>query len=295
MKQGMRAIFEHAEVMAFFRGKGMGRMWQWTVGGVVVLLTGCASTPAQVKPDVRVEAAVPAAGGAGDADVGRVIDGVHMIQAGHIQAAIDGPFDEVVHRYESRYGSSKEKIYSARGMTDTLLYAAMSATAKPPIPAQVIGPAWAMAYWGRGYAYNEMARYDDATVELRKALALAPDDTQYNIELGFTYQRKGQWETSLELFKTAEAYAEITVPAAEVADLTCKALRGQGYDLVEMHRYGEARAAYKACLKQIPGEPKSIGELKYIDQVEAKQRAGTQESKAEGNGIAHGFSGSMGK
>jgi tetratricopeptide (TPR) repeat protein len=56
-----------------------------------------------------------------------------------------------------------------------------------------------MAYWG--YPYNEMARYDDAIVELRKSLALAPYETQYNIELGFAYEQKRQWETSLELSK----------------------------------------------------------------------------------------------
>jgi hypothetical protein len=75
--------------------------------------------------------------------------------------------------------------------------------------------------------------------------------------------------------KTAKAYAEITVPAHEVSNLTCKALRGQGYDLVEMHKYDAARDAYRACLKQIPNEPKSLGELKYIDQVEAKRQGGT--------------------
>ena len=134
------------------------------------------------------------------------------------------------------------------------------------------GPAWAMAYWGRGYAYDEMARYDDALVEMKKALALAPLDAQYNVEIGFIYQRKRDWSSSLEHYKTAEAYASVTLPGNEVAEVTCKAFRGQGYDLVEMHRFDEARAAYRSCLRLMPGEPKSTGELKYIDQAEARAK-----------------------
>ncbi|MCW8807759.1 MAG: hypothetical protein OQK79_06550 [Rhodanobacter sp.] len=252
----------------------MSKMHRWLVGGAMLALAGCVSTPAQVKPHVRPVGDATEAGNRDDADVKRVLDGVRMIQAGHIQAAIDGPFDEVVERYETRYAGSREKIFSARGTADALLYAATALSAKPPLSAQVIGPAWAMAYWGRGYAYNEMARYDNAIVELRKALALAPDDAQYNIELAYAYQQKRQWQTSLELFKTAEAFVEMTVPAPEVANITCKALRGQGYDLVEMHQYDDARAAYNACLKQIPDEPRSLGELKYIDQVEARKPVG---------------------
>lgn len=247
----------------------MDRIQRWAAWGTLLVLTSCTSAPARVKSAEGASTSATTS----DADVQRVIDGIHMIEAGRIQAVIDGPLDEVVHRYEATYGSSKEKIYSARGTADALLYAGMEASAKPPVSSQVLGPAWAMAYWGRGYAYNEMARYDDAIVELSKALA--PYDTQYNIELGYAYKQKRQWETSLELFKTAQAFAEITVPAQEVPDFTCKALQGQGYNLVELHKYAAARDAYKACLKQIPDEPKSLAELKYIDQVEAKRRGDT--------------------
>ncbi|TNY26519.1 hypothetical protein BV497_08230 [Fulvimonas soli] len=228
------------------------------------MLGACATHPA----------APPKSGDAGpaeerpDPDVQRVVDGVRMIQQGHIQAAIDGPFDEVARRYEAQYGASKEKIFSARGTADALLYASLAVSAKPPFSARVLGPAWAMAYWGRGYAYNEMARYDDAIVELRKALALAPMDSQYKIELAYAYQQKRQWDESLALYKDAEANADLTT--ADVPEIKCKALRGQGYDLVELHRYEEARAAYRACLKLVPDEPRSLGELKYIDAVQAK-------------------------
>lgn len=136
----------------------MNGIWRSLCCGWVLALAGCASAPAPLKPKLVI--AIQDSSKAADqdeVDVRRVIDGVHMIMAGQIQAAIDGPFDEVVDRHEKKYAGSKEKIYSARNGTDALLYAATAATAKPPMSATILGPAWAMAYWGRGYACNEMA------------------------------------------------------------------------------------------------------------------------------------------
>jgi Flp pilus assembly protein TadD len=47
-------------------------------------------------------------------------------------------------------------------------------------------------------------------------------------------------------------------------------LRGQGYALVELHRLDEATGAYQGCLKLVPGEPKSLAELGYIQGLRAK-------------------------
>ena len=236
----------------------------------LLMLAGCAPQETSKASKMTINVVTPSTEDAktDDADVREVVNGVKMVEAGHVQAAIDGPFNDVIRRYEAKYGNSKRKIYSARGMADALLYSAASATAKPPVSSVVIGPAWAMAYWGRGYAYNEMARYDDAIVELRKALTLAPDDIQYQVELAYSYQQKRDWQQSLSLYQSALDYADITT--GQVLEMKCKALRGQGYDLVELHRLDEAEAAYRACLKLQPNEPKSLGELEYIRQVRAK-------------------------
>ena len=50
----------------------------------------------------------------------------------------------------------------------------------------------------------------------------------------------------------------------------CRKLRGQGYALVELHRLDEATGAYQGCLKLVPGEPKSLAELGYIQGLRAK-------------------------
>lgn len=231
--------------------------------GVVFVLAACAGVPDR-SPDAGSDIELTNGNALDDTDVQLVVQGVQMIQDGQIMAAIDGPLDSVVARYEAAYAHTDAIVYSARGPSDTLLYSAMSPDRDLPHPKKVLvlGPAWAMAYWARGFAYNEMARYDDAVGELQKALQRAPMDSQYNIEIGFAYQGKRQWDDSLAHYKAAETYASVT--AADVPDTTCKALRGQGFALTEMHRLDEARAAYRACLKLIPDEPRSLAELKYI-------------------------------
>jgi tetratricopeptide (TPR) repeat protein len=248
----------------------MKRMMRVMLVSGLLLLVACTPQQASKSGQSRINLVVPAAGSATriDPDLEEVFGGAKMVEAGHVQAAIDGPFDDVVRRYEKQYGASKDRIYSARGLSDALLYSGIGGTAKLSGNTIVLGPAWAMAYWGRGYAYNEMARYDDAIVELNKALALAPDDIQYLDELAYSYQQKHDFKRSLELYRSALAFADLTT--SFVPKMKCKSLRGQGYDLVELHRLSEAEAAYHACLKIIPNEPISLGELEYIRDLRAK-------------------------
>ena len=240
------------------------------------MLAGCAPHAA-VKPAHTITVNLDAAGkpvADADADLKEVADAVTMIEAGRIQLAIDGPLTEVVDKYEARYAKKSVTVFCANGMVDALIYASLGAKAvngKADMPVEVIGPAWARAYWARGYAYSEMARYADARVELGKALALSPMDSQYQSELAFTYQRSGDWKKMLTLYQEAEGDAEISASIPEQATrLKCIALRGQGYALVELHRLDEATKAYQGCLKLIPGEPKSQAELGYIQGLRAK-------------------------
>jgi len=92
--------------------------WTGMTLGVALALAGCATQP--VPPagrEVRVVEPSAEEQAREAADVQRVMDGVRMIQQGHIMAAIDGPFDEVAQHYEAQYRNSKAVIYSARGMT----------------------------------------------------------------------------------------------------------------------------------------------------------------------------------
>lgn len=237
------------------------------------VLAGCAPHAA-VKPSKTITLMVDESGKpAADADLKKVLDAVGMIQAGHIQSAVDGPLTEVIDKYDALYRGKPGMVFCARGMVDMLVYSSLGTKAvnrKADVPVQVIGSAWALAYWARGYAYSEMARYADARVELEKALALSPMDSQYKSELAFTYQPSGDWTKMLALYEEAEADADISGTPETAATLKCTALRGQGYALVEMHRLDDATKAYQGCLKLVPGEPKSLGELGYIKDLRAK-------------------------
>ena len=242
----------------------------------VFVLAGCAPHAA-VKPGNTITLNLDAAGKpVADADLQKVIDAVEAIQAGRIQLAIDGPLTEVVTKYETKYAGTPVKVFCANGMLDAFAYAnladkAETTAGKAAVPVEVIGPAWARAYWARAYAYSEMARYTDAQAELEKALALSPMDSQYKSELAFTYERGGDWNKVLSLYQEAAGDAEISGGSPETTTrLKCVALRGQGYALVELHRLDEATKAYQECLKLTPGEPKSLAELGYIKGLRAK-------------------------
>lgn len=238
----------------------------------VLALSGCATQP-PARPAGKINLVIDDSGRmAADADEQKVLGAVKMIEAGRIQLAIDGPLTEVIEKYESRYAGKPVKVFCAEGLADGLIYAALGSKTAAAGTVEVLGPAWAKAYWARGYAYDEMARYDDARRDLDKALALSPMNSQYQSELAYVYLRKADWTKALALYNGAVDNAGISGAGgpAEVVSLQCKALRGQGYALVELHRLDDAATAYKACLKLTPGEPKSVAELGYIQDLRAK-------------------------
>ncbi|QWT18861.1 tetratricopeptide repeat protein [Bacillus sp. NP157] len=227
-------------------------------------LAGCAAQPAKPK-DTQA-----------DPDLVEVLKGVKMIEAGQIQAAIDGPLTDVVSRYETKYGHSDKRMYSARGFTQTLIYLGGAAKdigdGTDKRSAVALGPAWGMAYWARGYAYAEMARYPEAEAELKKALALSPNDAQFQGELAYVYQTEHRTQESLALYTSMVDNVPLMDdwPDAMKNEFTCKAWRGQGYDLAELGRFDDAEKAYRECLKVIPNEPKSEAELGWIATQKAR-------------------------
>lgn len=253
----------------------MNRFTMGTAIAAMLALAGCATTEHRVKATATIHMTLDASENrAVDADERKVLDAVKMIQSGHIHAAIDGPLNEVIAKYEATYAGRNVRVFCAKSGAMAILYAAnagttQAASEKANTPIEVLGPAWAMAYWARGYAYNEMARYDDAKIEIEKALKLSPMDSQYRNELAFSYEMTRGWDKTLALYRQSVEEAELN-PVEVVTELKCTAFRGQGYALVELHRLDEAAQAYNACLELKPGEPKSLGELGYIDGLRKK-------------------------
>lgn len=240
--------------------------------GAVAAFPAKAEDSAKATQNLTIAVSTPQS----QADEKEVLDAVVQIRAGRIQQAIDGPLTEVVSRYEKRYANSRDVLFSARGPAQGFLYLSAAAAgheSKGSGNATDVGPAWAMAYWGRGYGYSEMNRYAEAEVELKKALALSPRDAQYTAELAYVYEMQKRFTESLSLYVSVPDLLATMDGWDEAAktEYRCKSLRGQGFDLVELKRYDEAEAAYKACIALIPGEPKSLGELDYIKSVRAKK------------------------
>lgn len=245
------------------------------------LLAGCAGQPVQpaassslVRGDANhstITIGDPAQGKTDQAYLAKVMHALKMIQANQAQQAIDGPLNDVIHHYEKTYANRNVSVYSAKDPVRSLVYLASAATAsedaekagKQGMNAIVVGPAWAMAHWAKGYAYDALGQYGQARSELEQALALAPMNSQYASELAYTYMKDSRWNKALSLYQEAEANAELA-PESAAVHLKCVALRGQGYVLVELHHLDEAVKAYKNCLKLNPDDPKSQGELHYI-------------------------------
>lgn len=205
-----------------------------------------------------------------DADNNKIDGAFKLLRDGKLKDAMT-PLDEVIEHYESRYRREDIAVYSAHDQTDALLYAMITNLSGKPKETVVFGPAWAKAYWMRGYIYGEMNQLDQEIAQLDKALALAPMDPQYNNELAYAYGQKRDFARAMELYDTAQSHAELVSDPQMANHYKCVALRGKGYALVELNKLDEAESAYKACLALTPDEPKSVGELEYIKGLRARK------------------------
>lgn len=132
--------------------------------------------------------------------------------------------------------------------------------------AVAIDPAWADAYYLKGYALIELGRVDEARANLEKARALSPRNSRYLSELAHAWQADRQWERALELFVEAEDASRISPDGLRTEELT-RALRGQGFSLIELDRIDEAEAKFKASLAADRNDRRSKEELLYIEQL----------------------------
>jgi tetratricopeptide (TPR) repeat protein len=241
--------------------------WVWKHGAVACLVVSLAACAAALPPKETPQSSKVIKQNSDDKEVA---DGISMIKAGKMQAAIDGPLADVANRLERQYANSPDQIYSPRGPALTADYAGLAVGDKkhPGHGKRIIniGPAWGMAYWARGYAYGDMGRYPEAETELSKALALSPKDSQYLGELAYVNQRQGRYDDSFKLYRAAIRNIDLmdTWPDAEKNEFLCRAYGGQGFDMAQLKRYDEAEKAYGACLRLMPNDAKSKAGMEGI-------------------------------
>lgn len=195
-------------------------------------------------------------------------------------AAIVGPLEEIISRFENHVVQPGTKFYCARTTTESLMYLIGEAADDIDVSedsmvgngkAVVVGPVWAYAYQLKGYALLELKRAGEAQAALQKAVDLSPQNSQFLSELAYSHQKQGHLARSLDLYNSAEEAAKTFTPDdLKTTELT-RALRGQGYVLVEMGKLSEGEERYRASLKLDPADELSKNELRYISGLREKQ------------------------
>lgn len=196
-----------------------------------------------------------------------LLRGRQALEQGDPQRAITEFFDPVIQHYESSYKESGSKIYSAQNMRQTILYTALPNDHRN---VEVLDSSWADAYLMKGYALIELHQVEDAKSALEKAIVLSPMNSQYLSELAYVFQAQGNCEKSIATYAQAGSMAELgSEDETKISDLT-RALRGQGYCLVEQGKLHEAEAMYRKSLALDPNDTKAMGELEYIRKIRKK-------------------------
>ncbi|CAN7661200.1 tetratricopeptide repeat protein [Variovorax sp. LjRoot84] len=177
--------------------------------------------------------------------------------------------DGLIGRFEARYRDSKQRIYSARTLPESLYY--MTQAASDRKDAIDVGPTWGHAQYLKGYALIELKRVPEGRRAIERAIELSPANAQFRSELGHTYQVDKNWPKALEIFTEAERLIEFSKDDERVRHQT-RALRGQGFALIEMGRLDEAESRYRRCLELDAGDRRAQTELRLIDSLRARGR-----------------------
>lgn len=209
-----------------------------------------------------------------DADAGQdaaISQAMSMLQARQFDAALHGPIADVLAYYDKRYGKdTKTRYFSVRSGQEALLY--LATAARKHQDAKALGPAWGDAYFMKGSALNSMGRYADARDALDHAVALSPFNPSYLIELAFSFEKLHETAKALELCDTAQAMSAMSPDDVKLAEQT-RALRCEGFNLTDLHRYDDAVKKYEAALKLNPNDDISKRELEYVRKQQTQPTA----------------------
>jgi tetratricopeptide (TPR) repeat protein len=191
-----------------------------------------------------------------------LVQGRKVMERGEPELAIAAFYDPVIEHFARTYRDSGKRVYAARSQTQMFIYVALPNEEKKPI--EVLDSTWSDAYLMKAYALTELRKLDASEAALQKAIELSPLTAQYILELAYVYQARGECDRSIETYKQAESAAKMASDDATKKDDLTRALRGQGYCLVEEGRLDEAEALYRKSLALDPSDMKAMGELEYI-------------------------------
>jgi tetratricopeptide (TPR) repeat protein len=195
--------------------------------------------------------------------------GTLKLTSGQPAVAITDYFDKVISFYESKISGATTKYYAARSQAETLFYL-LDAAAKSKKNAIVLKSTYGDAYFLRGYSLAALNRDVEAKASIETAIAISPQNAQFLAELGNHFARLKNWDSSLKTYRSAESAAREFSPDEFRKTELGRALRGQGYALVELNRLSEAEQAYQKCIDLDSNDRKAIAELRYVQSLKAK-------------------------
>ena len=207
----------------------------------------------------------------------RITEGDRLLAAKQPQQAIAMAFDPLIADYEAKYASDNIAYYCARTSVEGSAYmihaaAEHSRTGKGQ-DARLLDHLWAYGHYGKAFALIELGQLDAATAELEKALKLSPYNPQFLSQRGFLYMKQKAWQEMLQSNLSAEEFVPLASPDDRRDIEHARALRGQGFALIELDRLQEAEAKFLTSLKLDPTSQVAREELDYIEQLKAKAAA----------------------
>lgn len=164
--------------------------------------------------------------------------------------------------FEKRYAGEKRDIFCAVTPEQSSRYLADAAKANRP--AVSIKPDWCRAQYVTGYALIDLDKLPEAQVAFERLVRFAPQNSRYLNELAYVFMKQKKWQASLDAYRRAEVAADLSPDRTK--EERCLALKGVGYNLVELGDLNAAEAAYRKCLNIDPTDDDSLRELKYIEE-----------------------------
>ncbi|QSR18130.1 diguanylate cyclase [Novosphingobium sp. KA1] len=137
-----------------------------------------------------------------------------------------------------------------------------------PRDAVMVSSAVCDAHFGKGFALVDLGRGDLAEAELRRATELAPDNAHYANEYAELFKSRRQFQESYDLFARAWSVVDKDTKGPD-AGIAARALRGMGFNLIELGRLDEAKTMFSQSLAYDAGNAAAKTELDFIAQRQA--------------------------
>jgi tetratricopeptide (TPR) repeat protein len=164
--------------------------------------------------------------------------------------------------FERQYAGERRQIFCAVTPEQSSAYLADAAKTKREVV--TIEAGWCRAQYVTGYALIDLERLPEALITFQRLVAFAPQNSRYLNELGYIFMKQKKWKESLDAYRRSEVAADLSPDRA--TEERCLALKGIGYDLVELGDLNAAEAAYRKCLNINPQDTDSSRELEYIQE-----------------------------